>query len=113
MSTNNRIQFRSTIRLGRRVVEFLEGTHAYQYPNDREYVPDVHRWLMEAVQNAQGDTRKDGSIRVELTTQERNALSSYVTTMRVGAQDNLPDPDARGDYLAAKSLEEQIGRADG
>ncbi|QGJ95020.1 hypothetical protein SEA_REDWATTLEHOG_159 [Gordonia phage RedWattleHog] len=103
-----RIPFRSTIRISRRVLEFLQGTHAYQSPNDRQIVSDVDRWLMEAIQNAEGDMRKDGSIRAELTTQERNALWNYVHTMRIGAQENLPDPDARGDYLAAKALMQQL-----
>ena len=96
--------FRSTIRISRRVLEFLQGTHAYQSPNDRQYVSDVNRWLMEAIRDAEGDMRKDGSIRAELTTQELDALWDYVHIMKIGAQENLPDPDARGDYLAANAL---------
>jgi hypothetical protein len=109
------------IRITRPIISHLEGTHAWQCPDDTDYSDPLEIGLMDKVKTA--TARKDGSVTVDLNADECAVLAEYVEVQAIGAKDNIVPPrDLRlwpdlaqmntvGEYNACQALLRQISRA--
>jgi len=98
------------VRISARVIGYLEGSDAWQRGRlavnlgyERQSTVD----MIEAIKTA--PRRKDGSVYVDLTPEQREALHRMVDVMALGAADNVGAyPEALGDLNAARALLRQL-----
>jgi hypothetical protein len=100
------------VRVSSRVLDYLSGSQAWQdeqHGKPEDFRELSERSLMRRLQGAK--RRKDGSVTVELSYGERDALWHYTTTLEMLAEQNLPDPDALAELNAACALIRRLAAA--
>lgn len=104
------------IRIGRRVVDHMDGTQAWANvrggmgdTDPSGYCSAADLSLVRKI--AAAPNHKDRSCTVELTVPEAEALLGYVGAMEAGAADNTWDADGRADLAAARGTLRWLAKA--
>lgn len=108
------------VRISAAVIGHLEGGDAWQSGQacvDSGYERQSTVDMTEAIKRA--PRRKDGSVTVDLTAEQRDALYRIADVMAIGAKDNIEPPQyahvaanprALSDYNAARALMRQLDK---
>lgn len=108
------------VRISAAVIGHLEGGDAWQSGQacvDSGYERQSTVDMTEAIKAA--PRRKDGSVTVDLTAEQRDVLYEMADVMAIGAKDNIEPPKYRragerdwalADYNAARALMRQLDK---